>query len=929
MSEYSFQEIEKKWQAYWKENKTYKTTNNTDKPKFFALDMFPYPSGAGLHVGHPLGYIASDIVSRFKRMKGFNVLHPMGFDSFGLPAEQYAVLTGQHPAITTEENITRYKEQLNNLGFSFDWDREIRTSDPSYYKWTQWIFIQLFNSWYNKDSNKAEDITTLIAKFEANGSEGINAACDDELTSFSASEWKGFSEEKQQKILLEYRLTYLSETMVNWCPELGTVLANDEVKEGVSERGGHPVVRKQMMQWSMRITAYADRLLQGIDQLNWTDALKEMQRNWIGKSIGCSLDFNVVNSSRTLTVFTTRVDTSFGVTYLSIAPEHELIKELTTDAQRAEVEAYVETAKNRSERDRMSDVKTVSGCFTGSYATNPFNGKQIPIWIADYVLAGYGTGVVMAVPSSDTRDYKFASHFGLEIIPVQEGDKTDITQDDFDAKAGTMINSDFLNGLTVPAAISKAIEHVEAKGFGKAKVNFKMRDAIFGRQRYWGEPIPMYFKNGIPYPVATEDLPVTLPEIDDYKPTESGEPPLGRAKDWAYTPKGSTESYPYELSTMPGWAGSSWYWFRYMDATNDNEFVSKEAQEYWQDLDLYLGGSEHATGHLLYSRFWNKFLFDKGFVKADESFKKLVNQGMIQGRSNFVYRINGTNEFVSYGLRKNHETTTLHVDVNIVKNDILDTEAFKQWRPDFANATFILEDGKYICGSEVEKMSKSKYNVVNPDQICEEYGADTLRLYEMFLGPLEQFKPWNTNGIDGVHKFLRKLWRLFYNANGELVISEETPTAEEQKVIHTAIKKINEDIERMSLNTSVSNFMICVNELTTLKCNKREVLENLLLLVAPYAPHITEELWNAIGHTESITKASFPVVNEAYLKEDAFDYPVMINGKMRTKLKFGLDMPQNDMQIAILADETVQKWLEGNAPKKMIIVPKKIINIVL
>ena len=929
MSEYSFQEIEKKWQAYWKENKTYKTTNNTDKPKFFALDMFPYPSGAGLHVGHPLGYIASDIVSRYKRMKGFNVLHPMGFDSFGLPAEQYAVLTGQHPAITTDENIARYKEQLDNLGFSFDWDREIRTSDPSYYKWTQWIFIQLFNSWYNKDTDKAEDISTLISKFEATGSAGINATCDEELTSFTAADWKAFSEEKQQKVLLEYRLTYLSETMVNWCPALGTVLANDEVKEGLSERGGHPVERKQMTQWSMRITAYADRLLKGLDGLEWTEALKEMQRNWIGKSIGCSLDFKVIDSTRTLTVFTTRVDTSFGVTYLSLAPEHELIKELTTDAQRAEVEAYVETAKNRSERERMSDVKTVSGCFTGSYATNPFNGKQIPIWIADYVLAGYGTGVVMAVPSSDTRDYKFATHFGLEIIPVQEGGKTDITKDDFDAKSGTMINSDFLNGLTVPAAISKTIEHAEAKGFGKAKVNFKMRDAIFGRQRYWGEPIPMYFKNGIPYPVATEDLPVTLPEIDDYKPTESGEPPLGRAKDWNYTPKGSTESYPYELSTMPGWAGSSWYWFRYMDATNDNEFVSKEAQEYWKDLDLYLGGSEHATGHLLYSRFWNKFLFDKGFVVADESFKKLVNQGMIQGRSNFVYRINGTNEFVSYGLRKNHETTTLHVDVSIVKNDILDTEAFQKWRPDFANATFVLEDGKYICGNEVEKMSKSKYNVVNPDQICEEHGADTLRLYEMFLGPLEQFKPWNTNGIDGVHKFLKKLWRLFYDANGTLSISDETPTAEEQKVIHTTIKKINEDIERMSLNTSVSNFMICVNELTALKCNKREVLENLLLLVAPYAPHITEELWNAAGHTESITKGSFPTVNEEYLKEDAFEYPVMINGKMRTKLKFGLDMPQSDMQIAILADETVQKWLEGNAPKKMIIVPKKIINIVL
>lgn len=929
MSEYSFQAIEKKWQAYWKENKTYKVENNTDKPKFYALDMFPYPSGAGLHVGHPLGYIASDIVSRYKRMKGFNVLHPMGFDSFGLPAEQYAVLTGQHPAITTEENITRYKEQLDNLGFSFDWEREIRTSDPAYYKWTQWIFIQFFNSWYNNDSNKAEDISTLIAKFEANGSENINAACDEELTTFSAQEWKELSEEAQQKILLEYRLTYLSETMVNWCAELGTVLANDEVKDGLSERGGHPVERKQMMQWSMRITAYCDRLLNGMENLEWSDALKDMQRNWIGKSIGCSVDFKVENSERILTVFTTRVDTSFGVTYLSVAPEHEIINELTTDAQRAEVEAYVETAKNRSERERMSDVKTVSGCFTGSYATNPFTGKQIPIWIADYVLAGYGTGVVMAVPSSDERDYKFATHFGLEIIPVQEGDKTDITKDNFDAKAGTMINSDFLNGLSVPEAINKTIEHVEEKGFGKSKVNFRMRDAIFGRQRYWGEPIPMYFKNGIPYPVAEEDLPVTLPEIDDYKPTESGEPPLGRATDWKYTPKGSTESYPFELSTMPGWAGSSWYWFRYMDATNDKEFVSKEAQTYWKDLDLYLGGGEHATGHLLYSRFWNKFLFDKGLVDSDESFKKLVNQGMIQGRSNYVYRVNGTNEFVSFGLRKEYETTRLHVDVNIVSNDELDTEAFKKWRPDFADATFILEDGKYHCGNEVEKMSKSKYNVVNPDYVCDEFGADTLRLYEMFLGPLEQFKPWNTNGIDGVHKFLKKLWRLFHDAEGNVSISDKTPTQEEQKVLHTTIKKINEDIERMSLNTSVSNFMICVNELASKKCNKREVLESVLKLVAPYAPHITEELWSLIGHNESITKASFPVYEDKYLKEDAFEYPVMINGKMRTKLKLSLELDEAGVEAEALKNDIVLKWTEGKTPKKVIIKINKIINIVI
>ncbi len=928
MSEYNFKEIEKKWQAYWKQNQTFKTETTPSKPKFYAVDMFPYPSGAGLHVGHPLGYIASDIISRYKRMQGFNVLHPMGFDSFGLPAEQYAIQTGQHPAITTEENIARYIEQLNRLGFSFDWGREVRTSDPSYFKWTQWIFLQLFKSWYNKDTDKAEDISTLIAKFEANGTSGVHASCDEDATSFTAEEWKGFSEEEKQRILLQYRLTFISETMVNWCPQLGTVLANDEIKDGVSERGGYPVERKSMQQWSMRITAYAERLLQGMDQLDWSDSLKEMQRNWIGKSIGCSLNFEVVNSERVLTVFTTRVDTTFGVTYISIAPESELVKELTTSEQQTEVEAYVEKAKNRSERDRMSDVKTVSGCFTGSYAINPFNGKQVPIWIADYVLAGYGTGVVMAVPSSDERDYRFASHYGLEIIPVQEGDKTDITAEGFDPKVGTMINSDFLNGLKVPEAIKKAIAFVEEKGIGKAKVNYKMRDAVFSRQRYWGEPIPMYFKNGLPYPIEESELPLTLPEIDDYKPTESGEPPLGRAKDWSYTPKGETTSYPYELSTMPGWAGSSWYWFRYMDANNDQEFVSKEAQEYWKDIDLYLGGAEHATGHLLYSRFWNKFLFDKGLVSVDESFKKLVNQGMIQGRSNFVYRVNGTNKFVSYGLRKEYDTTALYVDVNIVSNDILNLDAFKAWRSEYVDAEFVLEDGKYICGSEVEKMSKSKYNVVNPDHICDEYGADTLRLYEMFLGPLEQFKPWNTNGIDGVFKFLRKTWRLFYDQNGNKVISDEAPTPEEQKVIHATIKKIVEDIERMSLNTSVSNFMICVNELTALKCHKREVLTNLTLLLAPYAPHFAEELWSIVGHKESIAKASFPKFEEKYLKEDAFEYPVMMNGKMRTKLKFGLDMPQGDMQTALMKDETVQKWLEGKAPKKVIIVPKKIINIV-
>jgi leucyl-tRNA synthetase len=887
--------------------------------------MFPYPSGAGLHVGHPLGYIASDIISRYKRLKGFNVLHPMGFDSFGLPAEQYAVQTGQHPAITTEENITRYKEQLDNIGFSFDWDREERTSDPSYYKWTQWIFIQLFKSWYNNDTDKAESIDNLIATFEKEGNTKVNATCDEETQNFSDEDWANFSEKEQQKMLLNYRLAFMSETMVNWCPELGTVLANDEVINGVSERGGFLVERKEMMQWSLRISAYAERLLQGLDGLDWNESLKEMQRNWIGKSKGCSLFFDVLNHNFQLEVFTTRIDTSFGVTYVTVAPEHELADTLTTPEQKEEVDDYVTTSKNRSERDRMSDVKTVSGVFTGSYAINPMNGKQIPIWIGDYVLASYGTGVVMAVPSSDERDYKFATHFKLPIVQVQYGPKTDISQDDFNAKAGTMINSDFLNGLTVPEAIEKAIEFVEKKGFGKAKINYRMRDAIFSRQRYWGEPIPIYFKDGIPYPIEASELPLTLPEIDDYKPTATGEPPLGRAKDWKYEKDGT--QYPYELSTMPGWAGSSWYYFRYMDANNSEQFVNPDVQAYWKDVDLYLGGAEHATGHLLYSRFWNKFLFDLGLVNTDEAFKKLVNQGMIQGRSNFVYRIEGTTQFVSKALKKDYKTTKLHVDVNIVTNDILDTDKFKAWRPDFTDAEFILEDDKYHCGFEVEKMSKSKYNVVNPDDIIAQYGADTLRLYEMFLGPLEQFKPWNTNGIDGVLKFLKKLWRLFYN-NDQFLVVDETPTKKEQKVIHGTIRKIG-DIERLSLNTSVSNFMICVNELTALKCHKKEVLENFLLLLAPYAPHISEELWQTLGHTESITYASFPVFDESHLKEDAFDYPVMVNGKMRTKLPLSLDLSKDEIEKAAMANEIVHKWLDGNAPKKVIIVTKKIINIVV
>ncbi len=926
MPDYSPQEIEKKWQKFWKENQTFKTEQNNGKPKFYALDMFPYPSGAGLHVGHPLGYIASDIISRYKRLKGFNVLHPMGFDSFGLPAEQYAVQTGQHPAITTEKNIARYKEQLDNIGFSFDWSRELRTSDSSYYKWTQWIFLQLFDSWYNKDTDKAEEIAGLIAKFEANGTEGVNAHCDEDATAFTAEEWKAFSEKEKQELLMQYRLTYLSESLVNWCPALGTVLANDEIVNGVSERGGHPVERKTMMQWSMRITAYADRLLEGLNRIQWTDSLKEVQRNWIGKSHGCSINFQVENSDIELTVFTTRADTTFGVTYVTLAPEHELVSQLTTDEQREAVEKYVEEAKNRSDRDRMADVKTVSGVFTGSYVINPFNQERVPLWIGDYVLAGYGTGVVMAVPSSDERDYRFATHFGLPIIPVQEGPRTDISQDDFDAKAGTMINSGFLNGLTVPEAIQKAIAYAEEKGFGTAKVNYRLRDAIFSRQRYWGEPIPMYFKDGIPYPMKESDLPLELPEIQEYKPTEDGDPPLGRAKDWTYEVDG--EKFPLEMSTMPGWAGSSWYFFRYMDANNDSEFCSKEAQAYWKDVDLYLGGAEHGTGHLLYSRFWNKFLFDRGWVENDEAFSKLVNQGMIQGRSSFVYRIPNSNTFVSKGLRKQHETVPMHVDISMVEDDVLDTEAFKKWRPDLSEAEFILEDGKYVCGDEVEKMSKSKFNVVNPDDICDKYGADTLRMYEMFLGPLEQFKPWNTRGIDGVYKFLRKLWNLFHN-NDEWQVSDEPATDAENKVLHGTIKKIDEDIDKLSLNTSVSNFMICVNELAKLKCNKREILEKLVIILSPYAPHISEELWEKLGHSESISKAEWPTFEEKYLVEDSFEYPIMVNGKMRAKISCPADMNPKEVEATALSNEVVQKWLEGKAPNKVIVVPKRIVNIVV
>ena len=924
MAEYNFREIEQKWQGKWSEKGTYVAEIDPLRPKFYSLDMFPYPSGAGLHVGHPLGYIASDIVSRFKLLKGFNVLHPMGYDSFGLPAEQYAIQTGQHPALTTEQNISRYTEQLKNIGFAFDWDREVRTSDPSYYKWTQWIFMQLFNSYYDQEAEKALSIGSLVARFEQEGNSKVKAVCDEGSPSVTKEEWLDFSEQQKQQLLLHYRLTFLAETTVNWCPALGTVLSNDEVKEGFSERGGHPVERKKMMQWSMRITAYADRLLKGLDPLDWSEPIKEMQRNWIGKSIGAEVVFAIKDSNQKIQVFTTRVDTIHGVTYLALAPESDLAAELITDSERATAETYIQQAKNRSERERMSDVKTISGAFTGSYAINPFNGEEIPVWIADYVLAGYGTGAVMAVPAHDERDYNFARHFGLKIRQVIEGS---MENGSFPGKGGIVINSGNLTGLTMKEAMKKCIAFLEEQGIGRGKVQYRMRDAIFTRQRYWGEPLPVYFKDGLPYLIEEKDLPLVLPEVDKYLPTEDGEPPLGRAKNWTY--QTSEGEFPLELSTMPGWAGSSWYFFRYMDPSNTNSFADKDKTDYWGAVDLYIGGSEHATGHLLYSRFWTKFLYDIGAVSIDEPFQKMINQGMIQGRSNFVYRIKGSNTFVSLGLKDNHDTSAMHVDVNIVHNDQLNLEKFKAWRPDLANAEFILEDGKYHCGAEVEKMSKSKYNVVNPDDIIERYGADTLRLYEMFLGPLEQFKPWNTNGIDGVYKFLRKLWNLYHPGNGGFAISETPASKGEFKALHKAIKKMEEDMTNYSFNTSVSSFMICVNELTALGCNKREVVQPLAILISPYAPHIAEELWSLLGQTTSITRAAFPEFREEYLVESNFEYPVMINGKLRAKLDLPLTLTVPEIEKVALEDAQVQKWLEGKAPKKVIIVPGKIVNLVV
>ena len=929
--DYQFRDIEKRWQKFWAMNHTFRVDNNSEKPKYYVLDMFPYPSGAGLHVGHPLGYIASDIFSRYKRLKGFNVLHPMGYDSFGLPAEQYAIQTGQHPAITTETNINRYREQLDNLGFSYDWSREVRTSDPGYYKWTQWIFMLLFNSWYNLESNKAESIEELIRKFEDSGSHGIKAVSDEDAENFSAEQWKLKSDTDKQTELLKYRLTYLRESTVNWCPSMGTVLANDEVKDGYSERGGYPVEQKKMMQWSMRITAYADRLLQGLDNIDWPDPLKEMQRNWIGKSVGALVRFGL-NSGAFIEVFTTRVDTLYGATFLVLAPEHELVEGLTTPDHIEEIQNYIDQTKKKTELDRMADTKTVSGAFTGSYVKHPISGAPVPIWIADYVLAGYGTGAVMAVPSGDQRDWLFATKFGLPIVAISDAQlDLDIQADP--TKDGFYINSGIINGLNYKQATAAMIAKLEELGAGKAKVNYRLRDAIFGRQRYWGEPVPVYFKDRLPQLIAMEDLPLVLPEVDKYLPTESGEPPLGRAENWKY--KGELE---YELSTMPGWAGSSWYWYRYMASQEDikqDVFAPAAAISYWKDVDLYIGGSEHATGHLLYSRFWNKFLKDLGYVVEEEPFKKLINQGMIQGRSNFVYRIidedgRGTNTFVSHGLKSQYTTSALHVDVNIVFNEILDLEKFKVFRSEFADAEFILENDKYICGVEVEKMSKSKFNVVSPDDIIERYGADTLRMYEMFLGPLEQSKPWNTNGIEGVFKFLRKFWKLSHDDEFNFKVSDEDPSKAEYKALHKIIRKVEEDIERFSFNTSVSSFMICINELTDLKCNKRKIVQDLVIVLSSYAPHISEELWTLLGNVPgALSLAPYPVFNPEYLVENEFSYPVSVNGKTRMNLNISLSLSQAEVEAIVMANTDLQKYLEDKTPKKIIFVKGKIINIVI
>ena len=936
---YNHQEIEKKWQKFWGENQTFKSQQSSEssKPKYYVLDMFPYPSGAGLHVGHPLGYIASDIYARFKRHQGYNVLHPVGYDSFGLPAEQYAIQTGQHPAVTTEENINRYEQQLKKIGFSFDWSREIRTSDPAYYRWTQWIFIELFHSWYNKAADRAENISTLVAHFEKFGTENLDAVQSDELN-FTAEEWQNASEADKQDILLNYRMAYRAETTVNWCPALGTVLANDEVKDGKSERGGYPVYQKKMMQWSMRITAYSDRLLRGLDGLDWSEAVKESQRNWIGKSEGALVKFGIKGSDDFIEVFTTRPDTIFGVSFVTLAPEHELVSKITTPEQKEAVEAYIEATSKRSERDRMADVKTISGVFTGAYAEHPITKEPVPIWLGDYVLAGYGTGAVMAVPAGDERDFAFAKHFNIEIKNIFD---KDISKKAFTEKEGMVYqNSEFLNGCSsYHEAVKLVVEYLENHKVGKSKINYRQRDAIFSRQRYWGEPVPIYYENEMPYTLPVSALPLELPEVEKYLPTEDGDPPLGNAKNFAWDKVNqkvvSTELidnqnvFPLELSTMPGWAGSSWYFLRYMNPNNEAEFCDKNTSDYWGQVDLYIGGSEHATGHLLYSRFWTMFLKDRGFISHEEPFQKMINQGMILGISAFVYRVDGTNKYVSKALAKDYETQKIHIDISLLKgtSDELDLDKFKAWRSEFKDAEFILEDGKYITEREVEKMSKSKYNVVNPDDICEEYGADCLRLYEMFLGPLEQSKPWNTQGLSGVYGFLKKFYNLYFDGD-TFSVSEGEPTKEELKILHTLIKKVIYDIENFSFNTSVSQFMIAVNELQKLKCNKRAILEPLAVLISPYAPHVCEELWSLLGNAESIDFASFPALNEAYLVEDEIEYPVSFNGKMRFKLSLSAELSKEEIEEIVMKDEKIIQQLDGAKPKKIIVVPKKIINIV-
>lgn len=919
--DYNFREIEQKWQRYWSEHQTYRAVEDASRPKFYVLDMFPYPSGAGLHVGHPLGYIASDIYSRYKRLKGFNVLHPMGYDSFGLPAEQYAIQTGQHPEKTTLQNIARYRQQLDRIGFSYDWSREVRTCDPGYYKWTQWAFLKMFGSYYDNDRKKACPVSELVGHFARYGSEGVNAACGNEL-SFTAEEWNSYSEAEKSGILMNYRIAYQGETAVNWCPKLGTVLANDEVKDGLSVRGGFPVEQKKMTQWQLRVSAYAERLLDSLDSLDWTDSLKEMQRNWIGRSNGTEVVFKVMNGDhvRDVTIFTTRVDTIFGVTFMVLAPESELVAELTAPERKDEVEEYLAYVRKKTERERIAETKTVTGVFSGSYGINPLTGGKVPVWISEYVLAGYGTGAIMAVPAHDSRDYAFAKKFDLPIVPIIEG--CDVSEQSFDAKEGRMCNSGFLNGMDVKDAIEAAKDYAEANGIGRRKTNYRLRDAIFSRQRYWGEPFPIYYRDGIPTAVPEDSLPLTLPEIDEFKPTETGEPPLARAKDWTYG------GYPLETGTMPGFAGSSAYYLRYMDPHDDDALVSREANGYWRNVDLYIGGTEHATGHLIYSRFWNKFLYDLGYVCEDEPFRKLINQGMIQGRSSFVYRVVGTDKFVSYGLRDRYETQEIHVDISLVRNDRLDIGAFRAWRPEFANAEFILEDGEYICGYAVEKMSKSMFNVVNPDDICDSYGADTLRLYEMFLGPIEQSKPWDTKGIDGVHRFLRKFWRLFFDGE-TLLVNDGKATAEELKTLHRLIGKEQSDIESFSYNTTISAFMIAVNDLTERKCSKREILEPMVVLLSPFAPHIAEELWHVLGHEGTVNDAAFPEYVEAYTVENSCTYAVSFNGKTRFTVELPKDMGKDDVEAHVRSMEQTDKYVDGKTIVKVIVVPGKIVNIVV